>query len=944
MSLRQLHLLSPYRMPTTYPLQLSGDEAASWLNGYLALWHPAALALGGQAPIVSNTYDHDTPGPGYVYCVPQGPHLYQPDDWAERVAAAHAVKFAATSDRAESIKLLKEALRDSNQAGPLIDAPDDTVRLFAALGIGYLLVDSLFDAMDHEKLLDPLAFWADVSAAVEALASGGSQPPDAEPVSFEVHLKAAAEKLQVAREQLFSGSLYWLDFALVNPKELGAAWPDSLQKNVPLTLLAAGEDLERLAEQEPERFAELKSKIIPGLPPSVDIACGSYRERDEAFLPFESQLWNLREARRTVKTLFDVDALSYARQKSAYHPQLPSWLHHLGFKHAVLVSFDSATIPSLRGTAANWPGPDGKAVDAFTRSPLPAHDPHTFFNLVYHLREAVSQDAAPTIAFIHKGQPPFDAYRDLLALADLGPVLGNWIGLSRYFTDAVTGDYIGSQSADDFFADYLDDRVTNGHRPDAVSAYPRHLRLRRRLDSAFTLAALHTHLTPNDAADLKPLEKLETEIELRGVELPEAATDALSEALTVQEDAIAKRLAERLQGRAEPRPGFMILNPCSFTRRAALELDGARGALPLGDAIKASEFENGVSRVVVEVPPLGYVWIPRDGSGSGSTKHKFRTAEGLTVRNEFFEADVDAATGSLRSFRDYRTRVTRFGHQLVFNPGSKPKVTSIKVTNAGTALGEIVSEGELIGGQDEVLATFRQRYRAWVGRPVLELKIELDIKHEPTGYPWHGYYGARFGWRDDRGVLFRGVNGQNTQTGYTRPVSPDYLEVRFGAERSFLFTGGLPFIQRHGSRMADVILVPEGEKARSFELLLSLDRELPMQTAAGWVSPTPVVPTEKGPPAAGAVNWLGHVDMPSLILTSLRPCAAGEGMNRAVVGQFLETSGFGGTAEFRFVRDANQVSLVDCMGEPVQPLTMNGDAIPLDYSAGETLRVKAEWL
>ena len=74
-------------------------------------------------------------------------------------------------------------------------------------------------------------------------------------------------------------------------------------------------------------------------------------------LPIESQLWNLREARRTVKKLFDVDTFAYARQKSAFHPQLPSWLHHLGYKHAVLVSFDSATIPSLRGTAANWPGP-----------------------------------------------------------------------------------------------------------------------------------------------------------------------------------------------------------------------------------------------------------------------------------------------------------------------------------------------------------------------------------------------------------------------------------------------------------------------------------------------------------------------------------------------------------------------------------------------------------
>ena len=960
-------------MPTTYPLQLSGDEAASWLNGYLSLWHPAALVLGSQPPQTSNTYDHDSPGPGYIYCVPQGPHLYQPDDWPERVIAAAAVRYSSSTDRGESVELLKTALREKGETGPLLEAPADVVRLFTGLGLGYMLVDSLFEAMDHEKLLDAAGFWTDVATALEAAATGED---------FRTHLKAAAEKLQVAREQLFSGSVYWMDWTTVEPKELSAPWPESLTRGIPLTLLASGETLERLATEAPERFAELKTKIVPDLPASVDLCCGSYRDREDALMPFESQLWNLRKARQTVKDLFGVETAVYARQKSAFHPQLPSWLQHMGYRHAVLISFDSATIPSLRGTAANWPGPDGKAVDAFTRTPLPAHDPHSFFNLVYHLREAVSQDAAPTIALIHKGQPPFEAYRDLLALADLAPVLGNWIGLCRYFTDAVTGDYIGAQPADDFFADYLDDRVTNGHRPDPVGGFPRHLRLRRRLDSAFTLAALHNCLTPNlgddETESLKKLSHVEEAIELRGVDFPATTPsprwgegggasppgegsssaqphtpnpspprgegDSLADSLSRCESDITKRLADRLQARsAEGRPGVMIFNTCSFARRMTVELEGFRGALPVADPIKAAEFSDGIARLVVEVPPLGYVWLPREGTAGSSPRARLKTADGLTIRNEFFEADVDSGTGGLRSFRDLRTRVTRFGQQLVYNPGSTMRATSVKVTHSGTALGEITSEGEIVSAQDEVLATFRQRFRVWMSRPVLELRIELDVKHQPSGYPWHGYYGTRFGWRDERGVLFRGVNGQNSQTGYTRPVSPDYLEVRFGAERSFLFTGGLPFLQRNGSRMADVILVPEGEQTRSFELLLALDRELPMQTAIGWVTPNPVIATEKGPPAAGASNWLAHVDMPSLILTSLRPCEASEGMNRAVVGQFMESAGFGGSAELRFARDPVQASLVDGMGYPMQPLTMNGDAIPLDFSAGETLRVKAEW-
>ena len=66
--------------------------------------------------------------------------------------------------------------------------------------------------------------------------------------------------------------------------------------------------------------------------------------------------------------------------------------------------------------------------------------------------------------------------------------------------------------------------------------------------------------------------------------------------------------------------------------------------------------------------------------------------------------------------------------------------------------------------------------------------------------------------------------------------------------------------------------------------------------------------------------------------------------SRAVAGTLIETAGFGGAAELRFARDPNRAALVDGTGKTLQPLTMTGDAIQIEYSAGETLRVKAEWV
>src|SRR5439155_20456217 len=122
---------------------------------------------------------------------------------------------------------------------------------------------------------------------------------------------------------------------------------------------------------------------------------------------------------------------------------------------------------------------------------------------------------------------------------------------------------------------------------------------------------------------------------------------------------------------------------------------------------------------------------------------RLRLADGNWVRNEFFEAEVDPTTGGLRALRDHRTRVNRIGQQLVYNPGSTMRLNDMKITSAGPALGEIVSEGALLDEQAKVLATFRQRFRAWLGRPLLEMRVEIYPEHLPEGYPWHAYYGAR---------------------------------------------------------------------------------------------------------------------------------------------------------------------------------------------------------
>lgn len=934
---RESYLLSPYRPPTSYPVTLTPDEATAWLAGYFALWHPAALHGLTRPPHLASAYDHDLPATAAIYVVPEGPHLYQPDDWPARVATAEGVQARATADVRETQQSLLAALRAAGASNTLLDLPADVARLFAGVGYGHLLVETLFDAADHEHLLDADGFWNDVTAAVTAAESGdvsGIRP----------HLVAAVDKLRAAREVLGSSKLRFLDLAILDRANLDAPWPASLAAGLPLTVLAAAETLERLAADFPERFAELKAKFVPDLPGSVDLACGAYREREDGLLPVESQWWNLQKARASATALLGTAPPVYGRKRSALHPHLPGYLKQAGYSSAIAVSLDGSSSPARSASVLNWNGPDGKTIDALGRDPHPADDPATFFNLAYHIHTATTGDSVPSVGIAHVGKPAAVGYAELIALCELGEALGEFAGVGRFLGDGHYGEYLGSASADDFVVDYLDDRVTNLHRPDPVSGFARHLRLRRRLDGAYALAALHRVLTPAtdaEANEVAVLDSLEDATESRGADVGVESPDELEAKLMVAESEWAKKLADRVLACSQAgTPGFLVFNPCGVTRRATLELDGLPGPIPVDGAVKASEFANGAAKVVVEVPALGFAWIPRGVPGAAPPKARIKTAEGTTVRNEFFEAELDPGTGSLKAFRDTRTRMNRFGMQLAFNPGSKMRATSVAVTHAGAALGEVTATGDLLDEHNEILAGFRTRLRAWAGRPALELQIEFDLRHQPAGYPWHAYYGARFAWRDERAALFRGVHGENAKSSVTRPMSPDYLEVRLASERTFVFTGGLPFLQRHGTRMADVILIPEGETCRRFELLIAADRDYPMATATGWTAPVPVVPTDRGPPPGMASGWLGHVDLPSLLMTSLRPAS---GTERSAFARFVECAGYAGNADLRFARDPSTAAAVDGGGSDQHQLTLNQGAVPLEFSANEAIRICANW-
>src|SRR5439155_22281721 len=107
----ELILLSPYRLPTQSTQMLANDDVASFLNGYVCLWHPAACVGATRPPIVASPYDYEQPKAGQIFAVPESPPLVLPDDWDQRVLDIGAVAFRSTPDRETTLANLKEAMR-----------------------------------------------------------------------------------------------------------------------------------------------------------------------------------------------------------------------------------------------------------------------------------------------------------------------------------------------------------------------------------------------------------------------------------------------------------------------------------------------------------------------------------------------------------------------------------------------------------------------------------------------------------------------------------------------------------------------------------------------------------------------------------------------------------------------------------------------------------------
>src|SRR5262245_826642 len=503
---REPVLLTPFRLPAQSALYLGNEDVACFLNGYLALWHPAVLLRASTLPRTESPYDHEQPAGSHLYALPENPPLMLPDEWEERARAAGEVYFRATPERPSTLANRREALFahcTREGAAPdaemlaLLDLPAERLAPFFGIGFGCAQLAALCDAMSHDLVLDTVALIGDLQEAARALLaeSGAEAATQA--------LKAAADKLMAAREVLYPVTIHLIDLALLTRNNLDQPLPVALDHGSPLTVLAPSLQLGAWADAHPDELQKLRRAVAED---RAEVVGGNAVEREDVLLPLESQLWNLEAGEEMAREVTGAPVKVHGRQRFGAGPLTPSLLQAAGLTRTLLVAFDEASLPAHRSPTVSWPAVDGKQVDAFCRAPHAADNPQTFFHVAHHLHETIMQDQTATLVLAHT-RPACPWYDDWLALSRLAPVLGTWTTLSRYFDDTSLGDYTQPAPADEFHADHLSERTgdaeasaatygyssggssklltvgaTEESRRHPVSAFAAHARSRRKLD------------------------------------------------------------------------------------------------------------------------------------------------------------------------------------------------------------------------------------------------------------------------------------------------------------------------------------------------------------------------------------------------------------------------------------------------------------------------------
>lgn len=932
-------------------------EARELLAAWTAAFHPALIEKCDEIPrweSASNpSYDPDK----RVVLVPPCCETFLSEEWFEQQREA-GIRFVRHLKKREEI--VARLLEEHEIEGYDFDAAyvDD----FSALAAVYFLVDLLVRQLHYMSAQDDTQLR---SLLLRSLESYRKNERD----SADDYLRQAFETVSQSKEYFYPIQTYLLDLLLVTPGTTGAALQNLLQKRDRMNLFLPSTLLERIAENEPETLAALKTASEEN---RVRFIVDDTEQKSLLLLPLLDQVDRILEGLSIYRERLNVSPTVYGRLHAGLSPLLPQLLKLTGMKGAV--HFAPLDGWHLKGPAQSkmiWKGVDGTTLDALIRYPLNTTASLDFFALAGQLGETINNDHAPTALLAHfplkpEAIPENGGTNWLEALrrnAEFSSTLGDLTLIDDYFASTPQCGNVDSPGFAKYPAYSLAD-VLNAETPDPLSAWnPIHRgAVRRSIDSAFGLCLTLLGREP-------------------------------------AEEGVSRQFAAMIAGdgpndAGKTPVGLLLLNPWSFPRRAFVELP-PEAALPEESKTVVLALESeGRKEIVVDIPPVGYAFVElpktkiaskievvaeksdeKSGGFLGFFKRPaVKPAPGMVrkedeeygknarrtvyrLQNEFFDVKFDATTGMLRSVFTDNSRFNRLSRQLGYRMPKERRredtrgaadpnfgyaimaADEISILSQGPVSGRLRIQGRLVCPDGTPAARYTETVTIRRRSRMLLFDLELEPLVEPGRQPWDSYFGIRYAWNDNtldvRGGLGDGVyelSGDLLQ-------SPRFVDLRSPKHSLTFFSEGMPFHRRFGERQLDSLLVIPGESVRRFRLGLGVDLRYPVPASLEFLADgddlaVPVCHCPKNPS-----SWLFQVEAKNVVALHWEPIYDGEEGSNPVGFQvfLLETEGRRARFALQSFLAPLRAAATNFLGEELKELDIESGAVQVDMHARQLL-------
>ncbi len=925
-------ILIPCHSLEDFPTDLGDKPSEGILNAFAIAWHPWLLAQTRALPGWHRADSPPEPIADRLIIVPTCCDDRLPGDWVSRQREAGSFVICGEVKRAELLAAALTAARNWQPKSELAPGttpsvgessnPDDPaagamspeqldaelVADFLSLGTTHLQIELLSRQMHYFGEIDEMRLRREAIAAAEALVAGRLD-------DVKTRLAACFEALHEARERFYPTDSYLLDLCLLIPSMADDKLIPLLTDSKPISLQLTGRDAEQIANEKPE-IAKLLREAVQR--ESAEVIGGEWREVPSPVMPLESVLHDVRRGQIACRKLFRREPTTWSRRRFGLHPLMPQLAAKCGYKAATHYLLDDGIYPDTENSKLHWEGCDATTIDAISRLPIAADGSTSYLRLPQRMAESMQQDQGVGLILARWPDVRSPFFGDMLRAAKYSPVIGKFVTFREFFERTDTPMRMTRYEAGEYLSPFLI-RSVAAREPDPISRFIQHFDRRTKFESAIWLRDITTLLrgkriaesehdtieqlvedagpdsfqpppeqaSPSDqTADVSKNSEASA---IKTLSLREAADEAIAELANRSRSDLAQTI---LHGATETQPGVLIFNPLSFSRRVVAAWP-ANVPLPnVGGAVKGVSERDSVHEILVETPGCGFVWL---SSASGRTKPsgdeiKSPLVEENVLRNEYFEVHINPETGGIAKLKEYGRKPNRLSQQLAFRFPRERTITvseddrvfeektfytesrcrGVEVISLGPWLGEVQTTGEIVDQKtDTVLATFRQSFRLWRGRKLLEIDIELDGIKPFDGDPWSNYFGVRWAWMDTTAALTRSVLGAAQPVGQDRFESPHYLEIADSDTRTTILMHGLPFHRKTGSRMCDSILICEGETRRRFRFSIAVESPYPLQAALSAMTPAAVTSTATGPPRSGSLGWFLHCDSPNVLLGRL---------------------------------------------------------------------------